>query len=307
MTARLLEGKPVASIIREEIGPTIQAFRKQYGIAPTLAVVRVGHPPAAVSYSHSIDQAFAECEMGFQMHVLADDVGVDELLARLEDLARANDVHGILLQRPLPKTLDVRAIMAAFPVAKDVEGVTPANVGNLSQDTGDYFMTSTPSAAIEILKHYAIPLEGSRAVVVGRSDILGKPMALLLLREHATVSICHSRSRDLETLTRQAELLITATGRAKLVNADMVAEGAVVVDFGVSVLENRLVGDVDFDSVSLKAYAITPVPGGTGPVSTMVLMRNTLQAAQKQAQQISEKGRIRWLPILKPPRRLSKT
>ncbi len=302
MTAQVLQGAPVAAKLREKLTPEIQSFRKEHGIAPTLAVVRVGDPPAAISYSHSIDLAFTECEMGFQMEALPEQATTQELVSRLEGLARSDDVHGILLQRPLPRTLDMRAVMAAFPVFKDVEGATPYHLGNMAQDTGDYLLASTPSAAIEILKHYGIPIEGKRAVVVGRSNILGKPMAFLLLRENATVAICHTKTSDLAAVTREAELLVAAAGRAKLITADMVSPGTVVIDFGVNSVEGRLVGDVDFDVVKEIAGAITPVPGGTGPVTTVMLMRNTLLAAQRQIKQSGNKGRIRWLPILKPPR-----
>ncbi len=303
MTARILDGHPVAANIKDELAPGIESFRKEYGLAPTLAVVRVGNPPAAVSYARSIDHIFTECAMGFQMHVLPDDVTQEQLVAQLHDLSSADDVHGILLQRPLPRKLDVRAVMAAFPIVKDVEGVTPLNIGNLVLDTDDYLPTSTPSAALEILRHYGIPIEGKRAVVVGRSPILGKPMALLLLRANATVIVCHSRTRDLASLTRQAELLIAAVGKPKMITGDLVAPGAVVIDFGVNVAGGKLIGDVDFEAVKDIASALTPVPGGTGPVTTMMLMRNTLHAAKRQMRQMGTKGRIKWLPILKSPKR----
>ncbi len=303
MSAQILDGRSVASQIAAELAPRIEQFRKQYGLAPTLAVVRVGHPPPAVSYSHSIDRAFHQAAMGFQMHVLPEDATQDQLLARLYELARADDVHGILLQRPLPKTIDTSTILREFPVLKDVEGISPMNIGNLALDTGEYYPTSTPSAAIELLNRYGIPIEGQRAVIVGRSNILGKPLALLLLRAHATVMVAHSKTRDLAALTCQADLLIAAVGHAKLITVDMVMPGAVVVDFGVNPLDGTFVGDVDYDAVKDIASAITPVPGGTGPVTTMMLMRNTVQAADRQSKLLRTKGRIKWLPILKSPRR----
>lgn len=303
MSAQILNGRPIAAQVAAELAPTIDQFRKHYGLAPTLAVVRVGHPPAAVSYSHSIDRAFHQAAMGFQMHVLPEDTTQDQLLARLYELARADDVHGILLQRPLPKTIDTSTILREFPVLKDVEGISPTNIGDLALDTGEYYPTSTPSAAVEILNRYGIPIEGQRAVIVGRSNILGKPMALLLLRANATVMIAHSKTRDLAALTRQADLLIAAVGRAKLITAEMVMPGVVVIDFGVNPQDANFVGDVDFDAVKEIASAITPVPGGTGPVTTMMLMRNTVQAAERQAKLMGTKGRIKWLPILKSPNR----
>ena len=303
MIARILEGRPVAAKIRSELCPEIDSFRKEYGIAPTLAVVRVGNPPAAVSYAQSIDHIFTDCAMGFQMHVLPASTTQDQLVEQLHDLDAANDVHGILLQRPLPRTLDVRAVMAAFPVAKDIEGVTPSNLGNLVQDTDYYFPTSTPNAALEILRYYEIAVAGKHAVVVGRSEILGKPMALLLLRANATVTICHSQTSDLAAFTRQADLLIAAAGKPSLITRDMVAPGAVIVDFGVNMIGGKLRGDVDFDAVKEIAGAITPVPGGAGPVTTMMLMRNTLHAARRQVRSIGTKGKTRWLPTLKSPNR----
>ncbi len=303
MTAEILNGRSVASKIAADLAPTIEEFRKANGIAPTLAIVRVGNPPAAVSYSHSIDRAFSKAAMGFQMHVLPEETTQDQLVARLHELDRADDVHGILLQRPLPRTINAQSILSEFPVIKDVEGITPLNIGNLALDTGAYFPTSTPSAAIEILNQYSIPIEGKRALIVGRSNILGKPMALLLLRAHATVMIAHSRTRDLPALSRQAELLIAAVGKAKLITADMVMPGAVVIDFGVNARDGKFVGDVDFERVAEIASAITPVPGGTGPVTTMMLMRNTIHAAERQVQLTGSKGRIKWLPMLKSPGR----
>ncbi len=303
MSAQILSGRVVAAKIREELAPAIEEFRKTNKIAPTLAVVRVGNPPAAVSYSQSIDHTFSQAAMGFQMHVLPEDANTEEVIARLHELGGADDVHGILLQRPFPGRVDVRAVMTQFPVFKDVEGITPLNIGHLALDADDYFPTSTPSAALELLKYYGIPVEGKRALVVGRSNILGKPLALMLLAAHATVTVAHSRTRDLAELTRQAEILVAAVGHPKLITGDMVRPGAVVIDYGVNPVGDQFAGDVDIPAVREIAGALTPVPGGTGPVTTAILMRNTLSAAQKQAKQMGTKGRIKWLPILTSPRR----
>jgi methylenetetrahydrofolate dehydrogenase (NADP+)/methenyltetrahydrofolate cyclohydrolase len=301
VSAQILAGKTIVEKITAELAPSIEQFRQANGVAPTLAVVRVGNSPTAVSYAHSIDRQFRRCGMGFQMEALPDDATADQIIERLNELDRMDSVHGILLQRPLPQAIDVRAVMAAFPIAKDVEGASPINLGKLALDIGDYFPTSTPSAAIEILNHYQIPIEGKRAVIVGRSDILGKPMALLLMRANATVIVCHSHTQNLADLTRQADLLIAAIGKPKMITADMIARDSVVIDFGVNVVKDQLVGDVDFDTVKEIASAITPVPGGTGPVTTMILMRHTVRAAERQAKQMGTKGRIRWLPTLKSP------
>jgi methylenetetrahydrofolate dehydrogenase (NADP+) / methenyltetrahydrofolate cyclohydrolase len=299
VTGRILEGGPVVEKICEELKPEIDQFRKTHGVAPTLALVRVGNPLPAVYYSHTIDRTFTKCGMGFQLDAMPDETTTEQLIRRLSDLARAKNINGILLQHPLPKTIDARTVTAAFPVSKDVEGISPTNIGNLALDIGDYFPTSTPSAALEILNHYAIPIEGKRAVIVGRSNILGKPMALLLLRANATVTICHSHTCDLASVTRQADLLIAAVGHPKLITADMVSPGAVVIDCGLSVRDGELIGDVDFQAVKEIAAAITPVPGGAGAVTAMTLMRNTLSAAQRQAIQSATQNRRPWLPLLK--------
>ncbi|MBI5032285.1 MAG: bifunctional 5,10-methylenetetrahydrofolate dehydrogenase/5,10-methenyltetrahydrofolate cyclohydrolase [Chloroflexi bacterium] len=302
MTAQILAGKPVVDKIAAELRPKIEQFRKEHGIAPTLAVLRVGNAFAAVSYAHSIDHQFSACGMGFQMEALPESTTTEAVIERLAELDRTDNVHGILLQRPLPKSIDVKAIMAAMPLAKDVEGGSPINIGKLALDVGDYFPTSTPSAAMEILKYYEIPIEGKCAVVIGRSAILGKPMALLLMQANATTIVCHSQTRNLAELTRQADLLIAAAGRPKMITADMVAPQSIVIDFGVNVLKDEIVGDVDFENVKEIVSAITPVPGGTGPVTTMMLMRNTIHAAQHLAKQMGTRGIIRWLPTLKSPR-----
>lgn len=303
MTAQILTGQPIVEKLCAELAPRIEQFRKTNGIAPTLAVVRVGNSPTAIRYAHSIDHQFTQCGMGFQMEALPDDTTTDGTIERLNELDRTDSVHGILLQRPLPPTIDARAVLAAFPVVKDVEGVSPINIGKLVLDAGEYFTTTTPNAAIEILNHYAIPIEGKRAVIVGRSDILGKPLALLLLRANATIIVCHSRTPNLADLTRQADLLFVGIGKPRYITAETVTLGAVVVDFGVNIVQDQFVGDVDFDAVKEIASAITPVPGGTGPVTTMLLMRNTIRAAEIQIKTMGTRGRIRWLPTLKSPKR----
>ena len=303
MSAQILVGKPVVEKIAAELVPIIEQFRKEHGIAPTLAVLRVGNAPAAVSYAHSIDHQFTTCGMGFQMEALPENTTTEAVIERLAELDRTDRVHGILLQRPLPKSLDMKAIMAAMPITKDVEGGSPINLGKLALDVGEYFPTSTPSAAMEIFKHYEISIEGKRAVVIGRSAILGKPMALLLIQANATVIVCHSHTQNLAELTRQADLLIAAAGKPKIITADMVAPSSVVIDFGVNVVKDQIVGDIDFEDVKEIVSAITPVPGGTGPVTTMMLMRNTIHAAQHLVKQMGTRGIIRWLPTLKSPKR----
>ncbi len=284
MTARILDGRALAATLREEIEGQVQAFRREWGYGPALAIVRVGNDPASVTYARQIDRAFSGTGFGYELEVLPEDAELSELTALLQRLGRARNVHGVLLQRPLPATMNADAVIAQFPVLKDVEGVTALNLGKLLLNTGDYFPTSTPSAGIVMLKRFGIPIQGQHAVVVGRSIILGRPLALLLLHDNATVTTCHSRTADLASYTRQADILIAATGKAKLITADMVKPGATVIDFGVNFIDGKMTGDVDFENVKEVASAITPVPGGTGPVTTVMLMRNTLEAARRQTQ-----------------------
>jgi methylenetetrahydrofolate dehydrogenase (NADP+) / methenyltetrahydrofolate cyclohydrolase len=288
MSARILDGRGLAASLREELAGEVQRFRHELGFGPALAVVRVGNDPASISYARQIDRTFKETGFGYELEVLGQDAPSDELLALLKRLGHDPNIHGVLLQRPLPSTINGDAVTAQFPVAKDVEGITPVNLGNLLLNSGNYFPTSTPSAGIVMLKRNGIPIQGRHAVVVGRSVILGRPMGLLLLHENATVTTCHSRTANLGEYTRQADILIAATGKPGLITAAMVKPGATVIDFGVNFVEGgKLVGDVDFENVRQVAGAITPVPGGTGPVTTVMLMRNTLEAARIQVRRLA--------------------
>ena len=283
MTARILDGRALAATLRDEIVAEVTAFRHQFGYGPALAIVRVGNDPASISYARQIDRSFTESGFGYELEVLPADAQSEELAYLLQRVSRDPTVHGVLLQRPLPPAINPDAVMALIPAQKDVEGVTPSNAGALMLNTGEYFPTSTPSAGIVLLKRSGIPIQGRHAVVVGRSNILGRPMSMLLLHENATVTSCHSQTIDLETFTRQADILIAAAGKPKLIKRDMVKPGATVIDFGVNYAEDgEICGDVDFTQVKEVAGAITPVPGGTGPITTVMLMRNTLDAARRQ-------------------------
>ncbi len=282
MTARVIDGRAIATELRTELDVRVQAFRHQYGFGPLLAVVRVGNDPASISYARMIDTSFRAVGFGYTLIVLDEETPFEELSALLENLGRDPSVQGVLLQRPLPKHLDADAVMAHFPSAKDVEGVTPTNLGHLLLNDGDYFPTSTPRAAIVLLERLGITIQGKHAVVVGRSVILGRPLSLLLLHEHATVTTCHSRTPNLGDYTRQADILVGAAGKPHLIKGDMVKPGAVVIDFGVNYIKGKMVGDVDFEDVRQVAGWITPVPGGTGPITSVMLMSNTLTAAERQ-------------------------
>jgi len=290
MAAQILDGRALAKEIRAEIAAEVAAFKEKYGITPTIAVVRAGEDPASVSYANAIKKTFEKREMGFQLHVLPETASQDEMVELVRRLSADPNVHGIIIQEPLPKGMDEAAVKEALAPDKDVDGVHPVNAGRLAQVAPvgrppgvlDYFVPATPLGGLEILKRYGIEISGKRAVVVGRSNIVGKPMALLLLRENATVTICHSRTRDLAAVCREADILCAAVGRARLITADMVKPGAVVIDFGVNFVDGKMVGDVDFEAVKEVAGAITPVPGGTGPMTNAMLLKNVLEAAKRQ-------------------------
>lgn len=283
MSAVLVDGRTLAAQLRGDIVTKVEAFRKQFGLAPTLAVVRVGDEPASILYARQIDKAFTDGGMGYQLHVLPPNAAQGDTQILLDRLERDPEVNGVMLQRPLPNGIDGEKLMTHFPVLKDVEGVSPTNIGRLMQRRGEYFPTSTPSAALEILKHYQVPLEGKHAVIVGRSNILGRPMALLLLHENATVTICHSFTNELQRIVSEADIVIAAAGKSHLITGKMIKPGSTVIDFGVNMVNGGIVGDVDLDSVVPVAGLVTPVPGGTGPVTTVMLMRNTLTAAVAQS------------------------
>ena len=290
MAAQILDGRTIAKEIQAELAAEAAAFKEKYGIAPTIAVVRAGEDPASVSYANAIKKTFEGQGFGFRLHVLPETASQEEMIKLVKELSADPNVHGIILQEPFPKGWDEALIKESLDPAKDVDGVHPVNAGRLAQVAPvgrppgvlDYFVPATPLGGLELLKRYGITISGKRAVVVGRSNIVGKPMALLLLREDATVTICHSRTPDLGAVCREADILCVAVGRAKLITADMVKPGAIVVDFGVNFVDGKMVGDVDFEAVKEVAGAITPVPGGTGPMTNAMLLKNVLEAARRQ-------------------------
>lgn len=249
---------------------------------PQLAVLRVGEDPATASYLRQISRTFAGHGLLASSVTLPADCGQDTVAETLAGLALDPAIHGILLQLPLPAGLRPEPLLEAIPLGKDVEGLHPYHVGQLALGRPS-FVPSTPLAGLEILRRSAVELSGRVAVVVGRSPIVGRPMASLLLQADCTVITCHTRSGDLGCFARQADLLVAAAGRAGLIRGDMLKPGAVVIDFGTNELEGRLIGDVDFASASGVASAITPVPGGTGPVTTAVLGRSLLRAARARS------------------------
>jgi len=277
----MIDGKMVSQQLRDQIKIETASFVEKTKVVPHLVVIIVGSDPASMTYVRNKKKA---CEaVGFKSTVieLAEDVSEEELLEQIQVLNEDEAVHGILVQLPLPKHINEDQVIAAIDVKKDVDGFHPYQVGCLVAGL-ECLKPCTPAGIIELLKAYDIEMAGKHAVIIGRSHIVGKPMIQLLLDENATVTVCHSRTKDLSTFTTMADLLILAIGKPEFVTADMVKAGAVVIDVGINRLENgKLVGDVDFESVSSKASYITPVPGGVGPMTITMLLHNTLEAAKR--------------------------
>ena len=291
MTAQLLDGRAIAKTIEQEISAGVVEFEAAHGFVPTIAVIRAGDDPASVSYARMIKRSFERAGMGFVLHALPETTTQEKILALVHWLNVDDSVQGIMVQEPLPRGIDDLAIKAALSPAKDADGVSPVNAGRLAlaapigRDSGvlDVLVPATPLGGLELLLRSGVEIEGQRAVIVGRSTIVGRPMAFLLMRHHATVSICHSRTRPLGEVTREADILCAAVGVPRLIKADMVKPGAAVVDFGVNFVDGEMCGDVDFDEVVEVAAKITPVPGGTGPMTNAMLMHNLLESAKRQA------------------------
>lgn len=282
MTARILDGRAIAAQIREEAARDAARFRLSHGRPPRLVVFVAGEDPASAVYVRNKTRAAAAAGIDAQTVELPESVSTEDLLALV---GRADDddaTDGILVQMPLPGGVDGRRVLDAVAPEKDVDGFHPINVGLLQQGR-PRFVSCTPAGILELLIRSGIPVSGRRAVIIGRSDIVGKPMAALLLAGNATVTITHSKTRDLPAVCREAEILVAAVGRAGLVTAEFVRDGAVVIDVGITRTAEGLRGDVDFDSVKEKASAITPVPGGVGPLTVAMLLRNTVSAAQRRA------------------------
>lgn len=280
MSATLLDGAAIAAQIREELKPRVQRLREA-GIVPKLSVLLIGDDPASHTYVRMKAKACRSVGIESETFALPHNTTqqeAEELIARLN---ADNSVHGILVQHPVPKHLDEIRLLNHLSPDKDVDGISPASLGALVAGVAK-FISCTPLGIVELLDRYHIPIEGQRAVIVGRSIILGKPLALLLLQRNATVTVCHTRTRDLPSVTREADILVAACGRAELITGDMIRPGAVVVDAGYNRVEGRSgdVGDVHFESASQVASYITPVPGGVGPMTIAMLLSNTVRAAE---------------------------
>jgi methylenetetrahydrofolate dehydrogenase (NADP+)/methenyltetrahydrofolate cyclohydrolase len=282
MTAETIDGKAFAAGLRARVGEAAASFAAQVGRKPGLAVVLVGEDPASAVYVRSKGKATIEAGMESFTHRLPATTGAAELLALVERLNADERVDGILVQLPLPDGLDDRAVIAAIDPAKDVDGFHVVNAGKLAVGERG-LVPCTPLGCLMLLKDRLGDLSGLEAVVIGRSNIVGKPMAQLLLAENATVTVAHSRTRDLPDVVRRADIVVAAVGRPEMVKGDWLKPGATVIDVGINRVDGKLVGDVDFESAREVAGAITPVPGGVGPMTIAVLLRNTLAAAHARA------------------------
>lgn len=279
--AKIIDGKAVSASIKEAVAKEAAAL-KEKGILVGLAVVIVGNDPASRVYVNNKKKACAACGIESYEYALPEETTEEELLALVEKLNGDPAVNGILVQLPLPRQIDEHRIIEAISPKKDVDAFHAVNVGKIM--IGDFdFLPCTPSGCMDLIDSTGVSVEGKRCVVIGRSNIVGKPMAMLLLHRNGTVTICHSKTKNLKEICREADILVAAVGRPNFVTADMVKEGAVVIDVGMNRLENgKLCGDVDFEGVSKVAGWITPVPGGVGPMTIATLMRNTLTAAKLQ-------------------------
>lgn len=277
--AQLIDGKLISTQIKDELKAEV-ACLKEKGIVPCLAVIQVGNDPASSVYVSNKKKACAYIGIESLAYELDENISQEELLTIIDELNHNDIVNGILVQLPLPKHIDEEAVIKSIAPEKDVDGFHPETVGNMCIGSKG-FLPCTPAGVIQLLKRSNIEIEGKECVVIGRSNIVGKPMALLLLRENGTVTITHSRTKDLKEITKRADILVAAIGKPKFVTADYVKEGAVVIDVGIHRnADNKLCGDVDFDDVIHKVSAITPVPGGVGPMTIAMLMNNCVETVR---------------------------
>lgn len=292
MSAKLISGKEIALKKKNEIAKEVEAL-KQAGVTPGLAVILVGNNPASRSYVTSKEKTCKELGMHSLLIELPETITEQELLNKIDELNHDDKIHGILVQLPVPDHINETSIIEAISPEKDVDGFHPINVGRMM--TGqDAFLPCTPYGVMIMLKETGIEIEGKHVVVVGRSNIVGKPQGQLFLNENATVTYCHSRTVDIKSITKQADILVAAVGKPYFITEDFVKPGAVVIDVGINRnSEGKLCGDVDFENVKEKAGYITPVPGGVGPMTITMLMFNTLKSAKKVLQKLQSTGQIR--------------
>ncbi len=278
--SKIIDGKKVSAFVKENIKNEVKNL-KERGIGVGLAVILVGEDPASKIYVANKKKACEDLGIVSMEYLLPENTTTDELLSLIDTLNNEKTVNGILCQLPLPKGIDEKTVLNAISPEKDVDAFHPVNVGKIM--IGDYdFVPCTPAGIMEMLKYYDIQIESKTCVVIGRSNIVGKPMSMLLMHANGTVTTCHSRTKNLSDITSRADILVSSVGKANFVTADMVKEGAVVIDVGMNRNDGKLCGDVVFEEVSKKASYITPVPGGVGPMTIAMLMKNTLTAAKRQ-------------------------
>ena len=278
MSAIRMDGKMVSAKVRGSILEEVNKL-KEHGVRPGLAVIIVGEDPASQVYVRNKERACEECGFYSEKYALPEETTQEQLLELIEELNHNPRIDGILCQLPVPKHIDDQAIIDAISPEKDVDAFHPVNVGKIMVGNFD-FLPCTPAGVMQLLEEYGIDPQGKNCVVIGRSNIVGKPMSMLLLHKHGTVTICHSRTKNLKEVCAQADILVAAVGKADFVTADMVKEGATVIDVGMNRKDGKLCGDVCFDEVNEKAAYLTPVPGGVGPMTITMLMKNTLKAAK---------------------------
>lgn len=278
--AQVLDGKAIANTLKAELTERVRALQAR-GITPGLAVVMVGSDEASAVYLSRKKKTGEGIGLRVDTHLLPAESTTGQVIDLIKKLNADPAIHGILVEQPLPKGLDKDAIIDSIDPQKDVDGSSLANLGNLFLGRPG-FVPCTPQSVMTILERYNIPLAGKHAVVVGRSTVVGKPLSMLLLAQNATVTICHSKTRDLPAITKQADILVAAVGVPKMITADMVREGAIVLDVGINVVDGKTVGDVDYEAVAPKAAAITPVPGGVGSVTTMIVLQHVVESAERR-------------------------
>jgi methylenetetrahydrofolate dehydrogenase (NADP+)/methenyltetrahydrofolate cyclohydrolase len=280
MPATVLDGKAVAATIREEVKAEV-AELKQSGVSPKMAVILAGDDPASVLYARSKEKACKNSGIDFELHRFGETASEDEVLEKLAELSKDASVHGIMVELPLPRHMNKERVMIAVDPQKDVDGINPINRGRMFTKKEGLFPV-TPQSCIEIMKRQGITLEGKSVCLVGRGDTVGKPLIFLLLNENATVTVCHTRTKDLGKHTRAADIVVAAAGKASLITKDMITPGTVVVDAGINDLDGKTVGDVDYEAVAEVAGAISPVPGGVGSLTTALIQKNLLKAIKLQ-------------------------
>ena len=283
MAAKIIDGKAIAAEVKAEVAERVKAFTEKHGRAPGLDVVLVGDDPASQVYVASKEKQAGSVGIRGAVHRLPATVSQAELEARVRDLDHDKDVDGILVQLPLPKHLDAQRVIDALDPAKDVDGLTPISTGLLWSDRAG-LKPCTPWGSMRLLAHTGVALEGARAIVIGRSALVGKPIAAMLLAKNATVTLAHSRTKDLAARVRESDIVIAAVGKAELVRGEWIKDGAVVIDVGINrTAEGKLIGDVEFAAAAERAAWITPVPGGVGPMTIAMLLSNTVDAAERRA------------------------